>query len=236
MELRLSGTYLLTGAAGELGRVVAPAFQAAGARVVLADRLASEVEALGRAIGARALTADLRDADQALAVTVAAEDEGSLAGLVHLVGAFAKRGAAEADEGLYDLLLDTNLRTLVNCVRAVLPGMLRRRAGFIAGVATNLVWSRAGGTGMALYAAAKGAVAQYLAALEREVRPAGIGVTTVYPLSSFDTPANRLATPAIDPDTWLDPEEVAAALVFAAARGPRGRLLELPMVSAHSAR
>lgn len=234
MDERLSGSYILAGAAGELGRALAPVFQNAGARVVLVDSRRDEVEALGRKVGAAALVADLRDSGEARAVVARAEAWGPVAGLVHLVGAFAKHPATEGGDELYDLLLDANLRTLVNCVRAVLPGMLERRAGFIAGFTTNLVWGRGSGAGMSLYAAAKGAVAHYLAALEREVRVAGIGVTTVFPLSSFDTPLNRQVTPDIAPETWLDVAEVAAALVFAASRGPRGRVLELPLVSAHS--
>lgn len=236
MEVRLSGTYVLAGAAGELGRALSGAFQAAGARVVLVDRRGAEVAALGREIGAAAVVADLRDAGQAREAVARAEAEGPVAGLVHLVGAFAKHAATEGGDDLYDVLLDANLRTLVNCVRAVLPGMLERRAGFIAGFATNLVWGRGGGAGMSLYAAAKGAVAAYLAALEREVRPAGVGVTTVFPLSSFDTPLNRRVTPEVAPETWLDCREVADALIFAASRGPRGRLVEIPMVSAFSTR
>lgn len=234
MEARLSGTYILAGAAGELGGVVAPAFRDAGARVVLVDRRREEVEALGREVGAIALVADLRDSGEARAVVAQTEVWAPVAGLVHLAGAFAKHAAAEGEDELYDLLLDANLRTLVNCVRAVLPGMLARRAGFIAGIATNLVWGRGAGAGMSLYAAAKGGVAHYLAALEREVRGAGVGVSILFPLSSFDTPLNRQATPDIAPETWLDLDEVAAALVFAASRGPRGRLLEIPLVSAFS--
>jgi len=236
VQTRLSGTYIFAGAAGEAGRALASAFQSAGARVVLVDRRRDEVEALGRALGVAAFAADLCDCGEARAVVAASESGGPVAGLIHLVGAFAKHAATEGGDELYDLMFDANVRTLFNCVRAVLPGMLERRAGFIAGFATDLVWGRGLGAGMSLYAAAKGAVAAYLAALERELRPAGIGVTTVFPLSSFDTPLNRRTTPEVAPETWLDLAEVAAALVFAASRGPRGRVPELPLVSAYSTR
>lgn len=234
MELRLSGTYVLAGAAGELGRVLAPALQSVGADVVLVDRQESAVQELGTRIGARALTADLRDFSQTRAVIEAVEAETPIRGFVHLVGAFAKHRAEDASEELYDRLVDANFRTLVAMVTAVLPGMIERREGFIAGLTTNLVWGRGGGSGMTLYAAAKGAVAHYLAALEREVRSAGIAVSVLHPLSSFDTPTNRETTPEIDPKTWLELDEIASGLIFAASRGARGRLVEIPMVSAYS--
>jgi hypothetical protein len=44
-----------------------------------------------------------------------------------------------------------------------------------------------------------------------------------------DTPANRRDMPGVDPATLIDPAEIAATLVHAATRTPRGRLLELPV-------
>lgn len=236
MDLRLKGTYLIAGASGELGRVVAPVFREAGADLVLVDSRRAETEALARGLGARAVTADLRRAPEAERAVREAMSTGPIAGLLHLVGGFAKHPAWEADDALYDRLVDLNLRTLFNAVRAVLPGMVQAGSGFIAGIATNLVWGQDSGAGMTLYAAAKGAVAHYLGALEKEVRGLGVRVTVVYPLSSIDTPLNRQTTPEIDPDTWIDPLEVAASLLFAATRGPRGALLEIPLVAARSAK
>ncbi|HPS80126.1 MAG TPA: SDR family NAD(P)-dependent oxidoreductase [Thermoanaerobaculaceae bacterium] len=236
MELRLHGTYLITGASGELGRVIAPVFREAGAELVLVDWRREEVEAQARDLGARAVVADLGRASEAERAARLAESAGPIAGLLHLVGGFAKHAAWEAGDALYDRLMDSNLRTLFHTVRAVLPGMVRAGDGFIASVATNLVWGQAGGAGMTLYAAAKGAVAHYLAALEREVRNQGVRVTVVFPLSSIDTPLNRQTTPQIDPETWVDPMEVAASLLFAATRGPRGALLEMPLVSTRSSK
>ncbi|HEY8552296.1 MAG TPA: SDR family NAD(P)-dependent oxidoreductase [Thermaerobacter sp.] len=57
----------------------------------------------------------------------------------------------------------------------------------------------------------------------------GIRVAVVYPMGIVDTPANRRSLPNADPDGWIDPDEIATVLLFAATRGPRGRLLELPV-------
>jgi hypothetical protein len=56
-------------------------------------------------------------------------------------------------------------------------------------------------------------------------------VAVVYPLAAIDTPANRRATPDADPRDWVDPEEIGRALLFAATRPARGRLVELPIAA-----
>src|SRR3954471_2731079 len=58
----LSGkTVLLTGATGGLGGALAEALAGAGADLVLTGRRQSELEALARRVGGRALVADLSD-------------------------------------------------------------------------------------------------------------------------------------------------------------------------------
>ncbi len=128
-------------------------------------------------------------------------------------------------------MFDVNMRTLFAATRAVLPGFLEQGRGFIAGFSTGAVWSGAGGPGMALYAAAKAAVTVYLRSLEAEVRHRGIGVAIVYPLNPIDTEKNRQDMPGADRSLWVDPAEIAEALLFASTRGPRGRLLELPITA-----
>jgi len=232
MRVSGGGVYVVTGGAGALAEAVAGRFAAAGARLVLVDRAAEALRERAAACGAVPLAADLAEADEAAAM--AAEVEGSVgpvAGLVHLAGAFAAAPAADAGRELYDRLFDANVRSLVNAVRAVLPPMLARGDGFVAGVSSNVVWDGAGAASLALYAAAKAAVAFYLRSLEREVRGAGVRVAIVYPLAAIDTPANRRAMPDADPAGWVDPAAIAEALLFAATRGPRGRISELPIGS-----
>jgi NAD(P)-dependent dehydrogenase (short-subunit alcohol dehydrogenase family) len=107
--------------------------------------------------------------------------------------------------------------------------MVARGDGFLAGISSNVVWEGTGSAQMSLYAAAKAAVAFYLRSLERELGGAGVRAAIVYPLGPIDTPANRAAMPDADPAGWTDPVAIAEALLFAATRGPRGRLAELPI-------
>jgi hypothetical protein len=68
-----------------------------------------------------------------------------------------------------------------------------------------------------------------LRTLDEEARNTQISVCIIFPMGTVDTPANRRDLPAADPATWIDPEEIAATILHAASRGPRGRLRELPV-------
>ena len=231
MRLETDGVYILTGGGGDIAGAVARVFREAGARLALADVVAERVRERADALGALPLVADLTSLDEAhrmVAETVTAY--GRVDGLIHTAGGFAMAPAHEAGMDLYDRMFDLNVRTLVCAVRAVLPALLERDDGFVAGISSSAVW-RGGTAGMALYAAAKGAVALYLRSLEKELRATGIRVAIVYPMSAVDTPANRRDMPEADPRAWVDPVEIGHALLFAATRDRRGRLLELPIAT-----
>lgn len=227
MECRTSGVFIVTGGAGAVAGAIARVFAEAGARVVLADLPGSAVVRRAVELGAEAVEADVSTLGGAERVVAEATGRfGQVDGLIHTVGGFAMAPAHRADMVHYDLMLDANLRTLFCAVRAVLPGLLARRSGFIAGISSAVVLE-GGGAGMTVYAAAKGAVAAYLRALDAEVRGQGVSVAVVYPWGPVDTPRNRADMPEADPTLWVDPEEIGHALLFAATRSPRGRLLHL---------
>lgn len=227
MECTTSGVFIITGGAGAVAGAVAEVFTAAGARLVLADLPGSAVARRAVELGAHAVTADLATLSGAERVVGEAVGLfGQVDGLIHTVGGFAVAAAHRADTVHYDLLLDSNLRTLFCAVRAVLPELLARRSGFIAGISSSVV-VEGGGAGMAVYAAAKGAVAAYLRAVDAEVGSQGINVAVVYPHGPVDTPRNRAEMPGADPNAWVDAKEIGQALLFAATRSPRGRLLQL---------
>lgn len=223
--------YLVTGATGGVGPHVARAFGAAGARVLLTGRRESALERLSTELGGVPWhAADLADPEAATELAEWAERTGGgLDGLLHVAGAFAFGAVAESEPGrTLEAMLDANLRSLVHTVRAVLPAMRERGRGVIAGVAAAPALN--GGTaGLAHYGAAKAGVANFLQALDAEVAGDGIRVTVLYPMGVIDTPDNRKAMPDADREGWLDPDELASALIFAATRGPRARVRELPV-------
>ena len=106
--------------------------------------------------------------------------------------------------------------------------MIKQDAGFIAGISSTPGWSGAA-KGSALYGAAKAAVATLLRSLDEDLAGSAVRVAVLYPMGAVDTPANRKAMPDVDPGTYIDPAELGAAVRFAAARGVRGRVTELPV-------
>jgi NADP-dependent 3-hydroxy acid dehydrogenase YdfG len=218
---------IVTGAGGAIAGPIVERFAAAGARLVLADMKREHVEERARQVGGLPLAVDLGRADGAVEMVRAAIDRfGRLDGLIHTVGGFAMGPLAAADAAAYDRMFDLNVRTLFHAVRAVLPSLVERGDGFVAGFSAG-PGLRGEGAGMALYAAAKSAVATLLRSLDGELAGTAIRVAVVYPMGSVDTPANRKASPDADPAGWIDPAEIADTLLHAATRGPRGRLVEL---------
>ncbi|MEM1126274.1 MAG: SDR family NAD(P)-dependent oxidoreductase [Bacteroidota bacterium] len=217
---------LITGSGGALGTTVSQTFQEAGWRLVLAEYSEDGAEAL-RAQFPDALVevADLTDAEQAQRVVARAEDQrGPLDAALAIAGGFSMQAAHEATPKDYGRMMDLNVRTLFNTVRAVLPGMRTRRHGFILGVSAAA--ADHGGAQMALYAASKAAVAAYLRAVRNEVSDHGVGVATLYPMGALDTPANRASMPDADPNQWISREDLAATMLHMATQGPRGHVGE----------
>ena len=89
----------------------------------------------------------------------------------------------EQEQALYG----TNLFGVLNCSRAVLPMMIRKKSGCIINISS--MWGEAGGSCEVDYSAAKGAVISFTKALAKEVGPCNIRVNCVCP-GVIDTDMN----------------------------------------------
>lgn len=218
--------YLVTGGGGHIAQAVLRRFAEGGCRLVSIDRRARP---LPEGIEGLSVAADLTTPAGAVAAVVEARDRfGHLDGLIHTVGGFLMGPLAAATNEDYDRMFDLNVRTLFFSLRAVLPHLIARGEGFVAGISSEPGWTGAA-PGMALYGAAKAAMATMLRSLEGEVRGHGVRVAIVYPMGAVDTPPNRTSMPDLPPSRLIDPGEIAEALWFAATRGGRGSVTELPI-------
>jgi len=233
MEITTDRKYIITGAGGGIAGSIIEVFAEAGARLALVDISSDAITLRAGACGGVAITADLTDQSATSAMVAEAQDRlGGVDGLIHTTGGFATAAAVDNDSGLYQRLFDLNVRTLVVTTAAVLPVLLERGHGFLAGFSAAPGWYRSSGAGMSIYAAAKAAVATFLHAIQDEVGPQGVTSAVVYPMGVVDTDANRKAMPDADRAKWIDPAEIGRAILFAAVSGPRGRLTELPIFPA----
>src|SRR5581483_10726307 len=94
----------------------------------------------------------------------------------------------QTPDELWERMLDINVRTVLNSVRAVVPGMIAARYGKIVNVGAAAALS--GKPNMGAYTAAKSAVIRLTESMSAELRDKGINVNCVLP-SIIDTPENR---------------------------------------------
>jgi uncharacterized protein len=169
-------TALVTGASGGLGQAIARALARRGASVVLTARRAEVLEPLAAETGGRALTCDLSDRDSLLRLV---EEVGPVD---VLVASAANPGSGRIDTFTLDEIdraLDVNLRAPMILARLMCEGMAERGGGHI--VFISSLSGKAGTVRTSIYAATKFGVRGFAQGLREDLRPRGVGVSTVFP-------------------------------------------------------
>lgn len=199
---------VITGATGKLGPAVAERFAADGARLALLAR--DEESCIGVAMSLpggirrhRGVPVDLADPVSATAAADTVREKlGPAQVLLHLVGTYAG-GAPLEDSPLEDwhTLLDVNLWSTVNAIRAFLPDIKAAEQGRIVTMSTPLAGTPV--SNIAAYAATKAAVESLTLSVAKDL--AGTGAT-----------ANVLLVRTIGAEkpTHTRPEEIAAAMAW----------------------
>ena len=175
--------WLVTGSSRGLGRSIAAAAAASGARVMATarrpkdlDGLAAEYPGLVRAV-ALDVTGQ-QAARAAVEATIAAF--GRLDVVVNNAGYANSAPIEEMTDDDFRAQVEANLYGVVNVTRAALPVLRRQRSGTF--VQVSSIGGRVGGTpGMGAYQAAKFAVEGFSEVLASEVGPLGIKVIIVEP-------------------------------------------------------
>jgi uncharacterized protein len=207
-------TVLLTGATGGLGQAIARALAHRGARLVLTGRRAEVLEPLAAETGDRAVACDLGDRS-ALERLIA--DAGAVDVLVANAGLPASGVIGSFSVEEIDRALDVNLRAPMIMARLMCDGMAERGGGQI--VFVSSLNGKAGTAGSSVYAATKFGLRGFAQGLREDLRPRGIGVSTVFPgfirdAGMFHESGARLP-PYVGTKT---PEDVARAVVSAIER------------------
>jgi 3-oxoacyl-[acyl-carrier protein] reductase len=220
---------VITGGGRGIGRAIAKQLAAQGAKVVInyrgnteaANLVAQEIAAAGGE--AIAIQGDVRLAEDANRLIQAALDKfGRVDILVNNAGLTRDTFLVRLSEEDWDLVLDTNLKGVFNCSKAVQRTMMRQRSGRIINISS--VSGLAGNAGQTNYAAAKAGIIGFSKSLAKETGSRGITVNVVAPgyvptdltanmpqdllaQAIAQTPLGRTATP----------EDVAYAVAFLAS-------------------
>lgn len=176
---------LVTGASRGIGRAIALRLAAGGCDVAVHyHAAANEAEALATAIraqGRRALVlqADLGASDLPAAFGETLAAFGPVRLLAHAAGTYLEDMATFMDLADFDRVLAVNLRGAALVCQAVVPGMLRARAGAVVLVGSEA--ARWGSPALAAYAASKAGLEGYARSLAQEVGARGVRVNVVSP-------------------------------------------------------
>ena len=211
-------TCLVTGATDNLGHAVAQAFAAEGASLILMDHAEEHLRSAygSEGSGRRFALADLRDA-QSVARAIPTGTRIDI--LCNIAGGFRMgQPVHETSDETWDLMLGLNARSVLNCARAVVPGMLAAGGGKIINV--GAIAALSGKANMAAYIASKSAVIRLTESMAAELREKGINVNCILP-STIDTPQNRKDMPKADPKRWVAPEALADVVLFLASDAAR---------------
>ena len=203
---------IVTGALGALGKVVAEAALAQGAKVAGVDHAASQMPATANRIELGGV--DLSDAAQAKnAIDAVASHFGKCDALINIAGGFAFESVAEGDPKTWQHMYALNVLTALNASRSALSYLTASASGRIVNI--GAMGALQAGAGMGPYAASKAGVHRLTEALAAEWK-GKITVNAVLP-SIIDTAANRASMPKADFTKWVTPQELANVILFLAS-------------------
>jgi short-subunit dehydrogenase len=167
---------LVTGASGGLGQAIARALVRRGADVVLTGRRVEVLEPLAIELRGRAVPCDLADRD---AVARLVEGAGPVDVLVANAGLPGSGRFDSLTVEEIDRALEVNLRAPMILARLMCEGMAERGGGQI--VFVSSLSGKVGTARTSVYAATKFGLRGFAQGLREDMRPRGIGVSTVLP-------------------------------------------------------
>ncbi|MDR1453726.1 MAG: 3-oxoacyl-[acyl-carrier-protein] reductase [Candidatus Margulisbacteria bacterium] len=173
---------IVTGSARGIGKEIAAAFAAEGAKVVISDVNAEACAETAKEFGAQAVAVPAN-------VTVKAEVEnlveqtkakfGALDIVVNNAGVTRDGLFVRMKEADWDLVLNINLKGAFLMSQAAAPVLMKQRSGKIVNIAS--VSGLFGNFGQANYAASKGGIVALTKVMARELAPRNVNVNAVAP-------------------------------------------------------
>ncbi|WP_039949286.1 3-oxoacyl-ACP reductase FabG [Vibrio ichthyoenteri] len=216
---------LVTGASRGIGRAIAELLVERGATVIGTATSESGAAAISEYLGnnGKGLALNVTDVESIEATLKTINDEfGVIDILVNNAGITRDNLLMRMKDDEWNDIIDTNLTPIFRMSKAVLRGMMKKRAGRIINVGS--VVGTMGNAGQTNYAAAKAGVIGFTKSMAREVASRGVTVNTVAPgfIETDMTKAlnddQRAVTLANVPAGRLgDPREIASAVAFLAS-------------------
>lgn len=220
---------LVTGASRGIGRAIALEFARLGADVAVnyagsaakANEVVDEIKALGR--DAIAIQCDVSNSESVSEMVKETIDHfGRLDVLVNNAGITRDNLLMRMKESEWDDVLNTNLKGVFLCTKAVTRQMMKQRSGRIINMASIVGVS--GNAGQANYVAAKAGVIGLTKTAAKELAPRGITVNAIAPgfistdmTDELTDEIQKSMLQQIPLARFGDPKDIAAVAAFLAS-------------------
>lgn len=217
-------TALVTGGSRGIGAAIVRELSKQGWQVAFCYRSSEDAaRQLAAETGALAIRCDVTNSGQVSAMAAQVQQQlRHIDLLVNNAGVAWQGLLTDMTDHDWHTVLDTSLSAAFFTCRAVIPGMVSRRAGRIINISS--VWGRVGASCEAAYSAAKAGLIGLSKALAKELGPSGITVNCLCPgviqtdMLTCYTPDDLAALADETPLCRLGtPEEVAAAVCWLAS-------------------
>ena len=188
MQLGLEGkTVIITGGGSNIGRAIVHAFAEEGSNIVIAEldtaqgqRVADEVAGMGATGRVVVVSTDVSSHESVNAMAeIASSEFGGVDVLVNNVGWTLDRLFLEKPREEWEREVQVNLWGAINCIHAVLPGMVERQRGSIVCLSSDA--GRMGEYREAVYSACKAGVIALSKSIARETGRYGLRLNCVCP-------------------------------------------------------
>jgi short-subunit dehydrogenase len=215
---------LLTGATGGLGHAIARRLHAESASLVLTGRRTEALEPLAAETGARSLAVDLADAAAVERLAAECADVDVLVSNAGLPGSGLLTSFTVEE---IDRALAVNLRAAMVLARVLVERMVARGNGHL--VFVSSLAGKVGTPRSSVYSATKFGLRGFAQSLREDLRPSGVGVSTIFPGFVRDAGMFHDTGTKLPPGVGtVTPEAVADAVVRAIERN-RGEVDVAPV-------
>ncbi|CAC9460142.1 3-oxoacyl-[acyl-carrier protein] reductase (EC 1.1.1.100) [uncultured Gammaproteobacteria bacterium] len=221
---------LVTGASRGIGQAIALSLGAAGATIIGTATSDKGADAISNTLGEKGVTGRgmtlnvTNDENISEVIQSVVDTYGTIDILVNNAGITRDNLLMRMKEEEWDDIINTNLSSVYKMSKAVLRGMMKKKAGRIISIAS--VVGATGNAGQTNYAAAKAGIMGFTKSLAREVGSRGITVNAVAPgfiatdMTNVLPEAQKAALVQQIPMNRLgSADEIASSVLFLAGEG-----------------